>query len=63
MVLVYKTVFLKRNVRKVGIIYMTFGTVLLKLRHCFNFIFITISLNTIVCLENPITFQSNHTFS
>lgn len=51
MVLVYKTVFLKPTVRKGGIIHMTFGIVLLKVRHCFNFIFIIISLNTIVCLE------------
>lgn len=51
MVLVYKTVFLKPTVGKGGIIHMTFGIVLLKVRHCFNFIFIIISLKTIVCLE------------
>lgn len=61
MVLVYKTVFLKPIVRKVGIIhkfFMTFGTVLLKVKHCFNFIFIHISLNAIMCVCN--TFQTRN---
>lgn len=53
MVLLYKTVFLKPTFIKRGISHMTFGSgVLLKVRHCFNFVFTTISLNTIVCLEN-----------